>query len=377
MTMWRPRGVGLWMPLALFVLATACATDPTPRPTPADPTAPPTLSPTPTAEAPEPEPQTYHVARDGDDAGPGTEDEPFASVTAGLMALAPGDTLLIRGGTYDERVVEPPIRPGTPDAPITVAAYPGERPVIRGLFWLVGPDYWTIEGLEVTWHSANQPTDHLVKITDGVGWTVRDSEFWGAESFAAMLVAGTRPGQPDAWRITGSCIHSTRATNATNQDHNLYVNTGLEAGEGIIEGNIFFDAANGQNIKLGGPRSAPDDGAANVTIRYNTMDHAAQSMLLAGGTTNVTIERNIVGGSFAPWLVRGFQLTGEANVVRDNVGYGADQWINVDDGFGGLRDGGRNRFVDPAYDDVGCDGFRPTNRLLNGHGRWAFDGGGD
>ena len=367
---------GRLVAIAAMALALVACGEPDPTPTPAGPGSPSAqASSTPPASATD-EPtdsRTLHVATDGDDANPGTEDEPLRTISVALQALRPGETLLVRGGTYEENITEPPIASGTPDEPITVAAYPGEQPVIRGLLWLVEANHWTVDGIDVTWHPDNRPTDHMVKFTDGVGWTMRNAEVWGAESYANVLVAGTQPNEPDDWSLVGNCIHSTRGTNQRNQDHNLYVNTGLEAGEGLIEGNIFFDAANGQNIKLGGPASAPDDGSVNVTVRYNTMEHAAQSILLAGGTANVTIERNIVGGSFAPWLVRGFRLTGENNVLRDNIGYDAEEWIRNDEGYVGVTDGGGNRFADPQIGDFSCDGFRPKNPDVEDYGRWASD----
>lgn len=83
--------------------------------------------------APKPAPaRTYYVAKDGDDAAAGTSPETaWATITRGVSQLRPGDTLLVGGGVYNESVR---IRStGAAERPITIAAIPGERPVINGM----------------------------------------------------------------------------------------------------------------------------------------------------------------------------------------------------------------------------------------------------
>jgi hypothetical protein len=42
---------------------------------------------------------TYYVSPSGRDSNPGTESQPFQTVTYGVGVLKPGDTLLVRAGT--------------------------------------------------------------------------------------------------------------------------------------------------------------------------------------------------------------------------------------------------------------------------------------
>ena len=42
----------------------------------------------------------YHVSPTGDDNGPGTEAEPFATLERAESAVKPGDTVLIKGGLH-------------------------------------------------------------------------------------------------------------------------------------------------------------------------------------------------------------------------------------------------------------------------------------
>src|SRR5262245_59956469 len=63
----------------------------------------------------------YYVdAASGHDANPGTAMRPFATVQAGLDAAMPGDTVIVRSGTYAE--APQTVRAGTADLPITLRA---------------------------------------------------------------------------------------------------------------------------------------------------------------------------------------------------------------------------------------------------------------
>jgi hypothetical protein len=102
---------------------------------------------------------TYWVDPGGTDGGPGSQAQPWRTLQHAVDRVDPGDTIIVRGGTYAGMRIE---RPGAPGAWITLSAEPGaivDRP---------GPDnrhdsnveletwdgpgtvsYWVIEGLEV------------------------------------------------------------------------------------------------------------------------------------------------------------------------------------------------------------------------------------
>lgn len=86
------------------------------------------------------------VAPDGDSSNPGTEEEPWEDIRESIGRLSPGDTLVIRGGTY---VPNGTSSCGNGNAPFpviglhgdadhwtTIMGYPGERPM------LYSPDGW-------------------------------------------------------------------------------------------------------------------------------------------------------------------------------------------------------------------------------------------
>lgn len=68
------------------------------------------------------------VSVDGHDTGAGTLGDPFATIAHALAQSTPGDTVLVREGVYHE-LVDVPVS-GLPNAPVTLRAYCGERPVI-------------------------------------------------------------------------------------------------------------------------------------------------------------------------------------------------------------------------------------------------------
>jgi hypothetical protein len=302
------------------------------------------------------------VAPGGDDHNSGSQSSPLRSIEYAMSLLRAGDTLYVRGGSYRENVA-PKLRAGTPSSRITVAAYPGERPVLVGLLWMTNADYWTIDGLNVTWSSSNGSGDHMVKFSGGTGWILRNAELWNAHSYAALLISDAA-GAPSNWTVAGNCIHDTIASNGTKQDHDIYVNTGLSAGSGLITRNLIYNATNGRNIKLGGSSTAAGEGAANVTISYNTLYNAVESISLSGGTRNTLITRNILGKS-SEQLINVYQLSGSNNIVRDNIGFAAKGFVDA-----GLT-ATDNRMLDPAFSGIGCGAFRPTASGAAGYGRYG------
>jgi hypothetical protein len=307
------------------------------------------------------------VATTGSDANPGTEAAPWRTIGHALAALTAGDTLVVHGGTYVEHVAVS-LHAGTSSAPVIVRAASGERPVVKGLLWLTSPTWWTFDGLSVTWDPATDTaSQHMVKLTGGSNWTFKNAEVWGAHSYAAILVSQN----PSNWRITANCVHDTSPSNLVNQDHNIYVNSGLSAGPGSIDHNVLFNAPNGRNVKLGGPSISDTNGTQNVSISYNTLYNASQNVGISGSSRNNTVDHNIIDKSLGNHLIYGYSLFGTGNVASNNVGFESTRLI---DGTN-ISDGGGNLFPrDPKFDAIGCAGFHPADATSQAYG--AYAGGG-
>lgn len=94
----------------------------------------------------------YFVRPDGDDAGPGSAEQPFATIAAAIYELVPGDTLYLGDGVYYEGEFYPEVA-GDPQHPITIRNVPGEQPILDGQYalWnfveLIEQDGFVFEGL--------------------------------------------------------------------------------------------------------------------------------------------------------------------------------------------------------------------------------------
>jgi hypothetical protein len=84
------------------------------------------------------EANVYYVDPNGADSNSGSIESPWKTINRAQAKLSPGDTLYVRGGTYNGQV-EITVN-GREDAPITIAAYPGETPVLTNTVGLRG---WT------------------------------------------------------------------------------------------------------------------------------------------------------------------------------------------------------------------------------------------
>lgn len=122
----------------------------------------------------------YHVARQAENASddnPGTETEPWVTISraASATGLRPGDTVVIHSGTYREHV---DIQvSGDSGQPITFAAAPGERVVLKGSELVTGP--WTRLSAETT---GKEPYPHAFADV----WQVQlGDEFFTDARFAA------------------------------------------------------------------------------------------------------------------------------------------------------------------------------------------------
>ena len=73
-----------------------------------------------------------YVATDGNDQAAGKFFAPFRTIQHAYDKAGPGDIIVLRGGTYRE-AVSLSNKSGKEGAPITLKAYPGEKPVLSGL----------------------------------------------------------------------------------------------------------------------------------------------------------------------------------------------------------------------------------------------------
>jgi hypothetical protein len=238
----------------------------------------------------------YYVSPNGSDGNPCTESAPCSSLANAVRLLQPGDTLYLRGGTYDEAINQFQMPSGTASAPITIAAYPGET--VRVGNWpmmFFGPSSGTshviIDGIHFTnglyMGGGGQPygPSHI---------TVQNFEVSGGSS-DGVTVSGSnnifRNGKVHDNTGTG-CVKSHGSASFC---HGFYV----LGSDHIIE-NVEVYNTTGIGIKIG-----QEPGATNVIVRNNVIHHwgladSSAAILFAALSSNSMAYNNIIYGCTGP-----------------------------------------------------------------------------
>lgn len=110
--------------------------------------------------------KVYYISPDGDDTAEGTFDSPWYNLQKAVDAVVPGDTILVRGGTYYPNMKKDGSKTtvrlstsGTSEKKITIKNFPDEWPIInfkdqpkkvsvRGI--QLDGNWWHIYGLHIT-----------------------------------------------------------------------------------------------------------------------------------------------------------------------------------------------------------------------------------
>jgi parallel beta-helix repeat protein len=255
--------------------------------------------------------QAFYVSPTGSDSASGTLSAPWQTIQKAYNSLLPGQTAFARAGTYPEWAAL--TRSGTATAPITLRAYPGERPVLTGRLKLSG-SYARISGFLFQGRTAANATGVLVYVSGGdydelSGNELRDS------AMSAIYVGD--PGN-DAYHlfIIGNYIHDNGTH--SNLDHGIYFGSGSD---GLIANNVIEHNL-AQGIKL-----AP---AAEGTIATtNTVVRNGASGILVGGDTVDTSNNNLIVNNITAfntgWGVRSYWESagvGTGNQATRNLVYG-------------------------------------------------------
>lgn len=307
---------------------------------------------------------------------PNSIDTPWRTIETAVRHAVAGDTIVVRGGTYQEAVGWGAVK-GTSTAPIHLQAADGERVLIKGTLALKGADYWIVRGMNVTRDPSLPRHESLVAFMGGVGWQFLDSEVWGTNGVSNLMVTGSSTwGIPRNYRIAGNCIHDNLATgDGPVQDHNIYIYPGYTSGPGLIERNIFFNAGNGSHIKAAGPTSA--SGTAYLTIRYNTMVRGSAGVSIGYGSHHTKLQRNLIGvqwGGTSTYIAAliGNHLTGSYNNSYDMAVWGYKKSINSVNSTVRPITSARTVWVHPTFDTtLTCAGFHPQDAASAAYGRYA------
>ncbi len=177
----------------------------------------------------------FYVSPTGSPSGDGSFANPWdlATALAGPAEVIPGSTIWLRGGMYtnaaDPRGFASTLM-GTPDAPIVVRQYPGERATVTNILFVTGAYTW-FWGFEVTNPAPQQGVMHGVHLK-GPGLKVinlvvhdatDDGIFIGPEAVGA--------------EVNGSIVYNNGRTD--NLTHGIYCKS--QTGTLLLKDNIVFD----------------------------------------------------------------------------------------------------------------------------------------
>jgi parallel beta-helix repeat protein len=120
------------------------------------------------------------------DTNPGTEDAPWLTIQHAADEAQPGDTIIVKQGQYDERVV---VRnSGTAEAKISFQASPRRTVLMQG-FYFNEADYIRVEGFRIS-NSLTGWSDRFGALINGDNIEVIDNEFFDMKASAIQGLWG-------------------------------------------------------------------------------------------------------------------------------------------------------------------------------------------
>ena len=236
-------------------------------------------------------PKVYYVAQSGSNGNSCTTAHNSGgakqTIANAVACLNPGETLLIRGGTYAE-MLNDSIPSGTSwAAPVTVQAYYGETVTLQpaagvdGVIWFSGNDTQYIEIRDLHLHAAQSTPIRIGTAGTPVFGNaahhirIRNCEMWGGAGGGGSGNGITiRPFATDN-EIIGGSVHDNGTNNL---DHGIYIEDDRNVVDGVT---IYNNQGYGVHVYTSPPGDAADNNVIKNSIIYSNM---AFGILLGPGT---------------------------------------------------------------------------------------------
>lgn len=251
---------------------------------------------------------SFYVAPWGANTNPGTKAKPWRTIQKALNNLKAGQTAYVRRGTYREAATFS--RSGSASDPITLSAYPGERPVVTGRLKITG-QYFKVMRLVFKGSSFNADSA-LVYVSGAAHVTIvrnviRDGRMSG------IYIGDTGNSSHDV-----TIIRNNIRDNGTHkgQDHGIYCDNCVD---GVIANNIIaHNIARGIQLY---------ENPKRMLVTENTIVSNLTGVGI-GGDGASTADNNLVVTNIIAFNRRFGVSTywpdavGSGNVVRRNLIYG-------------------------------------------------------
>jgi parallel beta-helix repeat protein len=292
---------------------------------------------------------TYYVAPDGTDAGPGTKAAPWKALQRAADAARAGDTVVVRAGRYAGFVLgyDGP-HGGTASRRITFRAEPGavinarNRRTPDGIN-LENGRYVTLDGFTVTNAGGSITRAGIRAGGRGQGVVIRNNKvdgcgLWGVyTSFADDVLiennVTSRSKREHGIYVANTCTRPTVRGNTSfgNRLCGIHMNGGKsEGGAGVITGALVEQNTVYDNGRAGGS-GINCDGVQKSVLRNNVLyDNHAHGISLyrinaaAGSTDNVVANNTIVMAADARWALN-IKNGSTGAVAFNNVLYNANR----------------------------------------------------
>ena len=273
---------------------------------------------------------TYYVATTGNENNPGTITQPWKTISKAAATLTSGQSVLVRGGTYNE-VVNITIS-GADNNWITYSSYPGETVVISGIGKNVQKE-----------HGLVDVRANYIRIT---GFQVKNSKCFGISGYSVTQIMidsnytyetvssgifcrfsnGVLIDNNEVERACNGgweeCITVGRTENFEIKNNRVHHNVGgLKGGEGIDaksgsqNGSIHHNYVHDLTNRLGIYVDAYAQESYNIEVYNNIVHDANTGIAIAsergGPISNIKVYNNIVyhtknyGIIIASWLTPG------------------------------------------------------------------------
>ncbi len=295
-----------------------------------------------------------YVSPDGSDRSRGTAAAPWRTVQKALNTLRPGQTAIVRAGTYRQNLVAD--RAGRKSAPITISGEPGAVLAAGSgaeenmpLEMVDGAAFLRFEGLVFEGATGDSTTN--VYADRGV----HDIELSRCEVRRSQRQGFFSEADTARIQILRCRFHDNGGSGPEGLDHSIYV----QGSRHVIAGNLLTGARNGNGIQL-------YPSSDNAIIVGNTIDDNLLDGVVIGDddgrtTSDALVANNIVTRSRSAVATYWGGAVGRGNVVRNNLGWRNDRRRFA--GEGAVWVGNRTadpRFVDAAAGDYHLSAGSPA-----------------
>lgn len=365
--------------------------------------------------------KTYYVAKNGSDSNPGTQSQPWLTISHAAVVARAGDTVYVTGGVYSEFVNL--AHSGKAGTPISFESYPGQTAVIdgtglkvsgtQGLISIAGArSYITVNGFEIRNLSTSSGSavpcgiwitgsgtgiKILNNLIHDITTTSKHGNACGLFAYGTkrtpisqLVVSGNelydlKTGESESMTLNGNVTNFQITNNLVHDNNNIgidiigYEGTGPvgydEASYGVVSGNTVYNISGIANPGEGNEYDADGlycDGCAFVTFERNVIFQVDYGI-------ETTSENQVCLSTGTEWPgpdgvgkpARGkLPCYGRYATVRNNLFYNANSCGNSIGGYAkATKKGGGSNGGGSSLADVFVNNTLYNNGAQQGNGR--------